>query len=270
MTATTKPTVFAFDTETTGLEAGYNEIISLSGILYDNKFKEIDRLTVYAHPDFEERMHPKALEVNGYTAESWAERGAMNQKQMAVYINEWLIKRYCYRLLPLGHNVKFDMAHLEALYERFSMRDAWDKLFSYHCIDTVGIAIFFDLANYRELGQKYRLTDVCARFGIALDNAHDAAADIEATAKLFLKLVDLVGGDAAKLAAASPAAHKKSRMLVKKDDEWFLNAGKHKNDTLENVAEEAPDYLQWMLRSVDELSTEQRDAIETAIRSAHS
>lgn len=264
-----KPSVFAFDTETTGLIAGFNEIISLAGILYDNKFKEIDRINIYAYPDHPEHIHPKALEVNGYTEEEWKKRGAITQEQMAVQLNDWLIKRYCYRVIPLGHNVKFDISHLQALYERFDMVEAWQKLFSYHCLDTVGVAMFFDMANYKELSDRYNLGKLCERFGVKLDNAHDALADIDATVQLFLKLVNLVGGDAAKLAAVSPAATRRSRMLIQREGDWFLNAGKHKDSLLDRVATENPDYLEWMLDKVEELSEDQRVAIKTALDDAH-
>lgn len=263
-----KPAVFAFDTETTGLDPGFNEIISLAGILYDSEFKEIGRLSLHAHPDYPERAHPKALEINGYTHEEWTKRGAMSQEELLKYLNNWLVKRYSYRVIPLGHNVKFDISHVQALYERFEFTDEWKKLFSYHCLDTVGVAMFFDMANFRKLGDRYNLGRLCERYNITLSNAHDALADIDATVKLFLKMVDLVGGDAAKLAASSPTSNRSSRLLVDREGDWFLNAGKHKDTLLDRVADEDPKYLRWMLDKVEELSDEQRTAIKEALKAA--
>jgi len=265
---TRKPAIFAFDTETTGLVAGFNEIISLAGILYDNQFQEIDRVLLHAYPDKPENFHAKAKEINGYTTEEWEARGATTQQQMAEELNEWLIRRYCYRVIPLGHNVKFDLAHLQALYETHDMFDAWDKLFSYHCIDTVGISMFFDMSKHGEVARKYNLVSLCERFDIDLTNAHDALADISATVELFKKLAELVSGDKLAIGKTAPSARRRSNLIVQQGDEWVFARGKHKDQTLDKVASGAPDYLAWMLDKVTELSDEQKEAIDQALDNA--
>lgn len=262
-----KPAIFAFDTETSGLEAGFNEIISLAGILYDTRFQEIARISIHAQPDHAERFHARAKEINGYSEEEWERRGAVSQEDMASQLNAWLIKHYCYRVIPMGHNVSFDLNHLEALYHTWDMADAYDKLFSYHSLDTVGIAMFFDITKFGQLSKRYNLTELCNRYEVELNNAHDAMADIEATVKVFKKLVKANNGDISKLGSFSPGAKRKSRLLVKSKDTggWVFNHGKHKDCTLETIAAEHAGYLNWMLDKVGELSDEQRAAIETAL-----
>ena len=58
------------DTETTGLDPHYHEMVSIA-IITEFGDGRIDRWYTKLRPRHIERAHPKALQVNGYTEEDW-------------------------------------------------------------------------------------------------------------------------------------------------------------------------------------------------------
>jgi len=252
------PAFLAFDTETTGLDPDTNEILSIALVLLDASFNTLDERIIYAFPEGE--VHPKAAEVNGYTAESWAEKGAVSQLVLFAQTHEFI--RPHRRLIPLGHNVKFDIGFLRSLFRRHDSSDLGRHL-SHHSIDTVGIALFFDMVLFGKKSGAYSLGALCERFGIPLENAHDALADIHATIALFQYLYTQLGGQEKRAAVPAPVVF--SRLLGKKDGKWHINGGRHKGELLTSVAERTPDYLQWMLAKVDDLSETQRAVVQKAL-----
>lgn len=91
------------------------------------------------------------------------------------------------KLIPCGHNINFDLQHLEHFYRGLGY-DNFLGCLDYHHIDTMVIANF--LKDKGKLDQKQRtsLGDLCMRFGIPMENQHDALCDITATKALYEKL----------------------------------------------------------------------------------
>lgn len=252
-----QPAFFALDTETTGLDDATDEIISIAIHILDEGFNKHSTKVVYAFPDCE--VHPKAAAVNGYTREKWEANGAVSQIVLYTEVYEFVsIHR---GLIPLGHNVKFDIGFLKALFKK--NKGAYGRHFSYHSIDTLGVAIFADLALFGKKSSAYKLTDLCERFGIKLDNAHDALADIDATVELFRYLYTSLGG--AEKRAEVPAPVVFSRMLGQKGKAWYIKGGKHKGEALTAISVDNPGYLRWMLKKLDDLSPVQREALNDAL-----
>ena len=79
---------FAFDTETTGLNAQSDQIISIAMLLLDGSLNEISRKVIYALPSVE--VHPKAAAVNGYNVEDWLNKGAVTQDTLFGEIKDFL------------------------------------------------------------------------------------------------------------------------------------------------------------------------------------
>lgn len=258
-----RPAFFAFDTETTGLDPDKNEILSIAMIILNEAFVELERKVIYAFPDGE--VNPEAAKVNGYTRELWASRGAVDQTILFTEVYDF-VNRYK-KLVPVAHNVKFDVAFLRALFLRNNPSKAYNKIFSYKTLDTVSVAIFFDMVVFGKANGSQRLSELCNRFGITLDNAHDALADVEATVNLFRYFFTALNRQTGTKTADIPASSTRSSMLTKNgDNTWRLARGKHKGTTLEELAVTEPGYLRWMLRDMDDLSDEQKQSITEALR----
>lgn len=89
----------------------------------------------------------------------------------------------------VGHNVEFDTKVLGAEYARVQRNDG---LMDKHALDTMLLATdFCKLPGGRGKGFKYpTLSELSEKlFSTIVDNAHNASADVEATARCFLELV---------------------------------------------------------------------------------
>jgi len=166
-----KPLIF-LDLETSGLDPQEHEILeiclmSVSGdVLFYSKIK----------PTHIETAQPKALEINGYSAEAWAD--APTFAEVAETVAGLLDGA-----VMAGHNPTFDIGFLRAELARVNS-DLVRKL-GYHLIDTTALA-------YEHLVgcglTRLSLVEVCKFLRIALDNAHTAKADTDACRKVYLKL----------------------------------------------------------------------------------
>ncbi len=249
---------FAFDTETGGLDAAVSDILSFSAQLLDDKLNLVDKITIYALPDRE--VNPISAGINGYTPEVWAAKNAVTQDAMYNQIRAFL--RGHRFLTPVGHNVKFDLDFLKALFAKNTALEDFGKIFSYHSIDTIPISMIIDIAQQGSKQGSYKLPILCDRFGISLgDNAHDSESDIAATVELLRYLITTIRGNLP-VPAALPVIRKLP--LVQFDTgtrNWVFAYGKHKEKTYAQVLSEDPGYLDWVRDKVEDLSQEAKDAL---------
>lgn len=168
---------YAFiDTETTGLNPGEHVVIEFACILVDEKDGrryEVGRYATKIKPTGEEisRAHPKALEVNGYTPEAWAD--APSIVDVAHKISAHLKDR-----VLVGHNVPFDEALLKAHISAHKI----DARIGYRKVDTQVLA----MEHLFPLGLKRASLDTIREFlGWSKDGAHTAMKDVEDTKRLF-------------------------------------------------------------------------------------
>lgn len=250
---------FAFDVETTGLEADKDVILSIAFRLLSADLTVLSSDLLYALPEGRE-VHPKAAAANGYTPEKWAAFNPLTQKELAACLSKVLSAHR--GLIALGHNVKFDLGFLQALLMRHDAYDVFRSGLSYHSLDTVGVALFFDFVIWGKQNGAYSLGALCERFGVANKAAHTADADIDATIELFKTLRNALrpSNPDVLLALTSKAPPEKTSRFFSKDANavWKIHQGKHKGRLLEDVFSESPDYLQWMLDKLEDLSAEQR------------
>jgi DNA polymerase III alpha subunit (gram-positive type) len=249
---------FAFDVETTGLDAGEDVIISIAYRLLAPDLTVLSGDLLYASPG-ERAVHPKAAAVNGYTPEKWASYNALTQKELAACMSNVLSAHK--GLIPLGHNVKFDLGFLQALCMRHDAFDTFRRGLSYHSVDTVAAAIFFDYVVWEKLHGSYSLVNLVERFALVQAKAHTADSDIDATIELFKTLRNGLrpSNPEVLLALTATAAPEKRSKFFSKNaaDQWQINTGKHKGKLLDDVYAEAPDYLVWMLDKFDDLARDQ-------------
>ena len=255
--STPNATFFAVDVETTGLNANFAEIVSLSCTLLDYDINVLGTLTVYANP--ENGCPPEASRINGYTPELWASRGAGTQKELLAKVRNFVEGQS--RLYPVGHNVNFDIGFIRTLYQRFSADKDYGRTFSYHHIDTLATCLLLDLAQTGRPQGGYKLTNLCDRFGISLgEKAHDAEADITATVDLLKHCLVHIRGS---IPAPAPvvAAPKDNSFLTKTAGGWTIQKGKYQGRLLTDVPDVG--YYHWILRNVTDLIPEAKTAVLT-------
>ena len=158
-----------FDLETTGFSARQNNIIEIGAVKIEDG-KITDRFSTFVNP--KEPIPYRIEKLTGITDRDVAD---------APFVNEALTRflDFCDGSVLVAHNASFDMGFLEAKEEALGIKNA------HSCIDTVGMARLLVPEVAR-----FKLDSLCKHFKISLENHHRAVDDAEATAHLFLKLVE--------------------------------------------------------------------------------
>jgi DNA polymerase III alpha subunit (gram-positive type) len=184
--------LFCFDVETTGINPACDEIVSLAWRLVDaHTLSPIDSGVLYAHPTTP--MDPEVAAINGYSFETWNERGASTHTQMAADLYT-IFACHSFRSdrpFLMGYNVGFDAAFLAALIHRSRLNAA----FALQRLDVMNAVMFVEHAHGRF--ERLKLTEACKRHSVEFTNAHDAIADVTATVELYRKLRGFVTTQAA-------------------------------------------------------------------------
>lgn len=174
----------AVDTETTGLEAGVHEIVSICLIIHDENFNEVSRFTSTIRP-----MHPiliedDALQVNGFTRKEV--KDFPTPMEVKNNLLEWFEPfRGDKGLIPLGHNFSFDKGFLQIFFGDF-----YNDLFYYKFRDTFCVAQALKDAGLID-PPSLSLVKLTEHFGIP-HIEHDAFSDTWATLKLYQKLINII------------------------------------------------------------------------------
>lgn len=188
----------AVDVETTGVLAGYHEIIQIACVPLNQHFEPHPDLKFHylnIRPDYPLRCSEEAVAKHGITMESL--EGCVSQERGAEIFVEWWRKLslpFGKKLVPLAHNYSFERGFLTHFLGVDGLFDFWHP----HPRDTMALcASINDLYVWH--GRKHpfhllRLTALCRRFDIKLDNAHNALADCVATARLYAELMRFMGG----------------------------------------------------------------------------
>ena len=161
-----------FDTETTGLDRDKDRVIEIGAIKIENG--EITEV-------FETLIDPKipipqeASNINHITDEM-----VTSSPYFEDAIVEFLdFTRNC---SIVGQNVGFDIAFIKRQANEAGYKFNPEKVY-----DTL------DFARKLSPGERtYRLSSLCKRYGVSLENAHRACDDALATAKLFIKMANLL------------------------------------------------------------------------------
>lgn len=185
-----KKKVLFLDTETTGTDPTKNEIVQFAAII------EVDGVPVQAinlkcQPTRWDEIEDEALEVTGTTREELKER--MEPAKMHKAIKETLLKHVDQydsgdKLWPAGHNVGFDLDFLQAFWKQHGTPEdakyGTGSLQNWRALDTRALGNVMLIEGLIDVPD-LKLKTLCDCFGIVLDNAHDALADIKATRALY-------------------------------------------------------------------------------------
>ena len=167
--------ILIWDTETTSIKPNY--IVTIAFQYFENG-KLIKKGYEYCNPDYP--ISPQASAVNGLYNE--------DVENCPTFDIIWKkIKPYFLNSMLCGQNLKFDLSALALEFERYGIEP-----FEYYYVDT--------LENAKKLIKKedianFKLGTLCEYFGINIEKFHDASFDVEATKKVYNKLVKLSNGD---------------------------------------------------------------------------
>jgi DNA polymerase III epsilon subunit-like protein len=183
----------AVDVETTGTVFGHHEIIQVAAVPLNHDFEpHPDYRFFYLNlaPDFPKRASKEATAKHGIKIEGLED--CVSQVRGAELFEEWfnnLDLPMGKRLTPLAHNGGFERGFLS----HWLGQEAYDAIWQSHPRDSMLLALSInDVYCWHGRVHPFHtvsLISMCNRFGIPLDNAHDALADCLATAKLYAELM---------------------------------------------------------------------------------
>lgn len=193
-----------FDCETSGLDPQKHAIIQIAAVAVDEQFRELEafeRKILF----LVENAEPEALKLNSYDAAIW-EREALAPARVAAEFASFLGRHATVELISkrsgrpyqvarlAGHNAaSFDGEFLKAWYRRLGAFLPAEYLIR----DTLQLALW-RFHGAVEKPASFKLADLCAYFGIELGaDAHDALADVRATAQLAARLTNARADEAA-------------------------------------------------------------------------
>jgi DNA polymerase III epsilon subunit-like protein len=201
------------DIETGGLDSARHPIIQIAAIAFDTETAvECPGGNFECKVKFREELcDPEALALR-YKPEDWtgALAPAVANDRLSKFLREHAtVERvskagHPYLVAQLaGHNAAgFDVPFLRRWYERLNTEDQQRKCprpprffpASFHVLDTMHLALWKYGGRTSAAGaqypKSYKLADLCAHVGVELPEAqaHDALADVLATARLAWKL----------------------------------------------------------------------------------
>lgn len=156
----------AFDTETTGLKTGGNDVIQLSAIKFKN-FLPVEKFNTYIKP--RKPIPEEITDINGITDEMV--ENAPKFYQVIDSFNDFIED------LPLvAHNAPFDVKHLYV--------NGLDSIKDKAIYDTLQLS-----RKFLKGKSSYKLADICESAQVFISDAHNAVYDSFAAGKLFIYII---------------------------------------------------------------------------------
>ncbi len=193
------------DTETTGTDPVKHGIVQIAGMIYVNG-AEMERFNLTCRPHPDDVIEEEALKVHGRIEEeikNYPEPRKVYDELLSTfskYINKFDRKD---KFIVAGKNVRFDIEFLNEFFKKNGKPHpkyncpgdpfffSWVK---HSTLEVETLAILYEITKGKEIFEDYKLGTLCEYCGIALDNAHDAMADIDATRNLGRHLMKRIIG----------------------------------------------------------------------------
>lgn len=170
--------LFFFDCETGGLNPFEADMVEVACIRTDPTGTKV--LDVYEAKVIPKKpVHPRAAEVNGYTAEKWAAAGAVEldlpmQKMVQMARNA----------IFTAHNAAFDWMFFENALQTRLMR--WPSDYHRYCTVTLAMPLL-----RHGIVPNVKLSTLMKHFGIDPGVAHEALSDVRSCQQVFVKLMEI-------------------------------------------------------------------------------
>ncbi len=160
-----------FDIETTGLSPKFNKIIEIGAVrIKDGKI--VDTFSKFVNPEV-----PIPYSITKLT--SINDSMVLDSPTIETVLPEFL--EFVGDAILVAHNASFDTSFIREFSKRLGL--------SFDCtvVDTLGLAHIL----VPELG-KFTLDRLCKQFNVSLENHHRACDDADATARIFIKMLDMI------------------------------------------------------------------------------
>ena len=185
-----------FDTETTGLHKGFDQIVHFAAIRTDENLNEIERFEMRSRLNPNVVPHPKALAINRLPIEKLINKEQPSHYEMMQYVEAKLCSWS--PSIFLGYNsIKFDEEMLRhALFQTLhpayltsfhnnGRNDVLSLALAAYAIDQDAFTV-----PLRDDGTPiFRLAELAATNGISVSSAHSAMSDAETTLFLCKKIM---------------------------------------------------------------------------------
>lgn len=163
------------DVETTGLDPSTDRILQIAAVVVDEDGEVVDTFDTVVRPESPSEYEHGAEHVHGITPDD-----VRNGMPLRHAIER--LKQVSSNATFTAHNARFDLGFLAAEASRVGAEWSIDS-------DSVVDTLFLSRSLDQSREYSHRLTDLCERYGIARDRAHDALSDAQATAQLLTKLL---------------------------------------------------------------------------------
>lgn len=187
-----------YDTETTGVEHFFDQILQFAAILTDNNLNEIDRFEVRSRLQPDIVASPGAMNVTGVSADQLDDPSFPSQFQMACQIHQklsaWGPAQF------VGHNsISFDEKLLRSLFYKSLLPIYLTNTNGNTRLDTIKMLqsasiyqpeqLTFPMGNSGRA--TFKLDQLAPANGFNHANAHEAMSDVEATIFMCRRVRDL-------------------------------------------------------------------------------
>jgi len=186
--------LLVLDTETGGLDSHIQSILSVGGVVINEKFDIIGEFEIYIKED-EIVAEQRALDINKIDLR-WLRDNGKSPVDAVMEMRKFLDKYFKPgEKIPLvGHNIGFDVNFVKRLYRKSGLGlIGYEETFSHRTLDTAGIIRFLTLAGKIQL-KSAGSDEAFNHYGIMLTEKerHTALGDARATAILLKRLVEEV------------------------------------------------------------------------------
>lgn len=184
----------AVDVETTGVVAGYHEIVQIAVVPLDTDLQPAGRpFYTNIRPDNPERIDKSSWNIHGLDLDNLLETAPDQEKAYDLF-NNWFEELRLptgRKLIPLAHSYTFEYGFLKAWLGAKGL----DHFFHFHPRDAMVYALALNdrlgLAGKAARFESVSLTNLCKDLNITNEKPHDALSDSLAEAEVYRALLTL-------------------------------------------------------------------------------